>query len=230
MKARTLLAAICLSLLILAVLAGPAQGWSIGSPENGYLGTHGWILDQAYVMAGSPPWLDLQAAKSTLDDPDTVYKDFYFHYYDRWGIPFGDAPTMVAYRFTLTKTLLKNGDNLGASRQLGLLAHYFQDITQPLHTDLTLAQAPVHSAYETAVNGLLDGITITGDGFAPVTAPRAHAVSAAAFAHTYYNQVIYLYSKYGIGNAQLQGITNVCLQRAVNDLADYIATLEGAAS
>ena len=84
--------------------------------------------------------VDLTAALPHTDDPDTVYHDFYYHVYDVWGSHYGNAPKKIAFYFDATRTALEKRDYATANIDVGILAHYYGDICNPLHTDQVAAE------------------------------------------------------------------------------------------
>lgn len=210
-----------------------AFGWGNGdSHGNGY-GTHDWILDEANRVAGleskGGSWVDLKVALPVTDDPDTVSKDFVYHVYDVWGVKYGKAPEKISKLYGDAVYYKKKGDVKRASISIGLLAHYYGDINNPLHTDQCKLEEKVHSKYENAVNtrtnskGENEG-WIIADGYVRVTNITTETVGAATLAHGDYVALVNGYAKHGYDKT-VEAITKRSLNRAVNDLADIIVSV-----
>ena len=234
MRRRSTLVALALTLVLLLNLAqvAPALAWSNGPDWGAGFGTHDWVLTEARRLAGNPSWLNSSAARAVTDDPDMVYRDFYYHQYDVWGKPYGNAPARIAAYYTRAVRAYRARDYVAASRYVGLLSHYYSDICEPFHTDQTSAERSVHGDYEEAVDELTDSVGayrswISYDGFQRVGSVAADAKRAAAFSHRYYSTLLGNYDRYGM-NSSVRAITRVCLNRAANDLADVIRSIPGA--
>ena len=155
-----------LVLLVLAwslFLTPAAHGWQNGNSTHrfGSQTTQQWILTQAHRLAadGGGDWLDLSVALEAVDDPDTRYRDFRYHRYQRWGgRKSGAAPARVAARYQACLDALARGDAAAASKEFGLLAHYYTDACDPLHTAQGRAEArrDLHKRYEQRVMLLLN--------------------------------------------------------------------------
>lgn len=231
MKVRLVITA-AIVLVVLLLSAAPAVAWGNGEFYRGY-GAHDWVLDQAnrlIVGEQGSSWLMLSEARPMTDDPDYIYRDFVHHHYDIWGDIYGDAPTWVADLYATAAEQLSRGDAAGASRTVGLLAHYFADINQPMHTDASTKETDLrHSLYEMAVDSRTRSATtnqswVIFDGLTVVADPAATTADAAVFAHQSYATLVNTYARYGF-NTTVLNITKAQLNRGANDLADMIATL-----
>lgn len=224
---------VSLSALCLLVLPTAAHAWANG--PNGYntFGTHDWILKEANRLAGASGagWVNLKVALPHTDDPDSLFHDFYYHVYERWnGHDYGGAPTKVALWYRRALAALKAGHARAASRDVGIMAHYYGDICCPLHTDQTNAEERMHSAYETDVDEITDvpgehRAWLHYDGYQVRSSVYALTVSAAAASHTRYRALVRGYNAHGMSAAVLS-ITARRLNRAVNGLADLIVMPE----
>jgi hypothetical protein len=171
-------------------------------------------------------WLRLDLALPRTDDPDTRLHDFYHHVYDVWGDPYGNAPDRVAQLFARTVKLLRNGSRRAASATFGLLAHYYADICNPLHTDQTGLEDRIHSSYEDAVEVRTDTrgehrSWVQPDGVKTRSSAAVAARSAAIRSHLFYGRLAHQYATHGFNNP-VRSITRRCLSRAANDLADLL--------
>ncbi len=140
------------------LLPSAAFAWSNGpSGANGF-GTHDWVLKEADRLAAkkSAGWVRLSVALPKTDDPDTVFHDTYYHVYDVWGSKYGNAPKKVAEYYAKALRARKAGNWTAASRYVGIMAHYYADICNPMHTDQSDAEEAIHSAYESAAQEYTD--------------------------------------------------------------------------
>ncbi len=238
MKVRSLIGILVVTVAIGVLGASPAFGWGNGDFGGGGYGTHDWVLEQANRLAGlgaiGGGWVDLAAALPMTDDPDYVLRDWNHHTYDIWGTREGDAPDHIASLFATAVAQLQAGDKTGASRTVGLLAHYYADINQPMHTDSSTAESDfVHLRYELNIDGYNKTPTqnqswVVFDGIPNTLDPRAASVAAATTAHGSYSRLVTTYARYGY-NSTVAGITKAQLNRAANGLADIIVYIQRAA-
>ena len=221
-----------LTVLLLVFGAAPAFGWANGdNAGNGY-GTHDWVITEAKRLAGAngSGWLDLGVALLASDDPDTVLHDTYHHVYDVWGDWYGDAPDHIAWVYASIASARDVGNYTEASRLFGLLAHYYADICNPLHTDSDPLESSMHSSYEDWVERRTDAVGenrswIVPDGLGEVTDIHHGAVDAATRAHLDYWALLEAWVASDL--ATRETITVRALDRAANDLADILEALEG---
>lgn len=219
-------------LLVSAMLfstAPAALGWSNGPNHGAGFGTHDWVMTEARRLAGNPAWLKSSSALAATDDPDMVYRDFYYHVYDVWGSPYGNSPKRVTDIYILAVKAYRARNYAAASRYVGLISHYYSDTCNPLHTDQIAAEDRIHSGYEGKVQTETDSwgenrAWIRYDGYQHVTNVTTKTKYAATFAHRYYSSLVSHYSKYGYDSTSAY-ITRTTLNRAVNDLADIIRSI-----
>ena len=221
--------------LAVALVAMPsaAHAWSNGHDHGNGFGTHDWVLYQANGIAktAGAGWLDWGVAQPVTDDPDTVLHDSYHHVYDVTGDPYGDAPDRVTMLYGQVVSELRDGDRAAASRDFGLLSHYYSDICNPLHTDQTPREESVHSSYETAVQGYTDapgehGAWIVGRRRVRVADAAGYTRATAAGSHAYYTELVKDYAADGTRSARVMAITQTSLDRAVNGLADLLVSAQ----
>ena len=145
------------------VVVLPAYAWQNGNAARGLgrVTAQQWILDRADSLAGraGAGWLDESAASASISWPDTRFRDFRFHYYDRSGKrQGGTAPRRIAAVYEKVVDALVANDMAKASSAFGVLAHYYTDICEPFHTD----NAPIewrnglHDRYEQRVMRLIN--------------------------------------------------------------------------
>lgn len=224
-------------LLIAAMLlpATPAFAWSNGDNSGNGYGTHDWVLYEAVRAAYDRgyAWVDLSQAQPVCDDPDTVLKDTYYHVCDTWGDTYGDSPSKVEELYTQAVAYRASGDFTNASKTLGLLAHYYADTCNPLHTDQCTAEDGIHSSYETKVQTFTDGFRentswLSSPGWAYVADSSAYTYSAASYGHGMYSELVYQYDKYGY-SPSVSSITVKSVDYAVDGLTNLISSVEAAA-
>lgn len=222
---------LALACFLSLTVTGAASGWSNGPSGANSFGTHDWVLQEANRLAASKNcgWVKLRYALPKTDDPDTVLRDFYYHIYDIWGSKYGDAPKKIAAYYAKALKYRKQGNYRKASEMVGIMAHYYADICNPLHTDQCDAEEAIHSDYELAAQEYTDSPGensnwVRFDGYRRVRNVRAHAVSAAKVAHYSYRALVSAYATEGMNDAALR-ITRQSLNRAANGLADLIINL-----
>ena len=242
--ARRLMVLMFSMFVVLCVAAPSALAWSNGADldgdglgDNGY-GTHDWLLDNAITLAGQGgSWVDQQTAFFATDDPDTTRTDSAFHLFRDQGIGRG-APYEVAALYSAAVDAYKAGDITTASKDLGLLAHYYGDILQPFHTAYAgLPYDKLHGDYELAVDKLTryhgeHSDWIQNDGYKQVTDIRAETVLAAYFSRAYYPSLfsaLRTSSVVKVNNPTVLAVTKRVLNRASNDLADIVRSIPEAA-
>ena len=228
--------ACAISIGVAASGASPAFAWANGIDGPNAYGTHDWILDHALeALGGRADWVCRRAALGATDDPDT--KDgidhasgTWWHVWDEWGETWGGAPEAVRVWFGRAQRRLAAGRKCSASRALGIMSHFVADVAQPMHTDGSLdAEDRVHSAYESAVDSRSEATDdVYGFGFdfdgIDDARPRGRTLRVARQAHRFYEVLVQTYDEHGY-NRRVARITQRQLERAVNALADLIASL-----
>jgi len=219
-----------LALVILLASVTPAFAW--GNSGDSF-GSHDWILYHALKLSASRgvSWAETSTALRATDDPDTTLMDFYYHSYDVWGTTkkYGDAPTVITDRYSDVVRLLKAGDRAGASKYLGRMAHYFGDLNEPLHTEESKGESKlVHKSYETKVLRTMTSSNsntswIHDDGDTYVKDPYKTSIAAATHAHGFYYTLMRGFLAGGYSSS-VKRVTGLNVDRAVNDLADFIAS------
>lgn len=218
------------TVVVLALLALPAaaQAWCNGPNSANGFGTHDWILQEAERLAAAKGagWVNLKVALPHTDDPDTVFHDFYYHVYDVWGSPYGDAPKKVAAYYAKALAARRAGKVGAASKYVGIMAHYFGDICNPLHTDERPAEERMHSGYEADAQQYTDRVGehrgwVKYDGYQARTNVAGFARNVAGASHAHYSVLVKDYNKSGMSSAVV-AITAKRLNAAANGLADLI--------
>jgi hypothetical protein len=220
----------CLPMALVFSFAGPARGWSNGTEGCNSYGTHDWILDQALQSVGEDAdWVRTRAALRATDDPDCVdgidhASGTWWHVYDRWGDEWGGADEAARVWFQRVKKRLEAGNERGASKALGYLAHIVGDVAQPMHTDSSEREDAVHSSYESAVDRrIFDEYNFSYNGEDQARpGPRTRSVAGAA--HAYYWELVRAYDNRGY-NTKVHRITKCQLNRAANALADLLSSV-----
>lgn len=231
---RTRIATVAV-ILVLALLALPAtaQAWCNGPHGANGFGTHDWILQEAERLAAhkGAGWVDLKVALPHTDDPDTVFHDFYYHVYDVWGAShYGDAPYKVALYYRKALDARRAGKTAAASKYVGIMAHYFGDICNPLHTDQCAAEDKMHSDYEWDAQKYTDSVGehrawVKFDGYKARKSVAGFTKAVAATSHKYYTRLVKGYTASGMSSAVLS-ITARRLNAAANGLADLIIGID----
>ncbi|MDR3687714.1 MAG: hypothetical protein P4L93_12250 [Coriobacteriia bacterium] len=228
-------------LVMLFVVAGlclatpsAALAWGSGGGRAAGPGTHQWILAKANAFARQQGtvWVDMSVAASATLEPDSDPANSTDHDYDRWGMPFGTANLRVATLYNQAVAQYRSGDRSAASRSVGLLAHYYADICDPLHTDDSAAEHAMSGRFESSVDWLLagpvDASWATYDGYQRVTDPAAATVSAATNAHASYSALVSAYTAEGF-DSRVSAIAKAGVNRAANGVADMIMSIQQAA-
>ena len=205
----------------------PALAWSNGDDGCNSFGTHDVILAAALAFSDET-WVMRRVAMRATDDPDCVdgidhASGTWWHVYDRWGDTYGGADEAARVWFHRMQDRLEAGNERGASRALGILAHIVGDVAQPMHTDSRPREDRIHSSYEDAVDR-----RVLDYGFQSKTrevakpAPRVRRL--ARNAHESYFKLIRAYDEHGY-NAEVDRITDRQLNRAANAVADLLMSL-----
>lgn len=230
--------AIALVLIVLLVGAMPASAlaWCNGPAKNGRVGngygTHDWILDRAIKQAGAGgSWVARSTALLATDDPDSSKTLAAYHWYREVGGCRG-APHMVGELYHKAVIAYRAGDRASASRYLGVLSHYYADITQPFHTTAAAAAyGTLHRQYEYAVDDFQNTPTksyfwVTPRAVVPVTDIRSKTVDAALYARSLFPSLLASYRvSHSVTSGTPKRVTRLVMSRAVNDLADIIASI-----
>lgn len=234
MRSRILLVVLALLVTLAAVIAAPgrAEAWSNGNEGPDSFGTHDWVLQEANRLAKQKKagWLKLSVALVHTDDPDSEFNDFYYHVYDVWGDPYGDAPAKVMNAYSKALAARKAGKIATASKWAGIMAHYYADICNPMHTDQTDAEDDIHSAYELDAQTLSDEPGENAgwakfDGYTATKDVVKYTKTTAAKSHTRYDALVTNYASGGM-NDTVVVITQKSLGLAANGLADLLISIK----
>lgn len=224
---RVLVAAISCCILA-AATPHSALAWSNGTDGCNSFGTHDVILAAALAFSDET-WVVRRAAMRATDDPDCVdgidhASGSWWHVYDRWGDEWGGADEAARVWFGRMQTRLDAGNERGASRALGILAHIVGDVAQPMHTDSRDREDRIHPSYEDAVDRrVLDYGFVSNEREAAEPGPRVRRL--ARNAHESYFTLIRAYDAHGY-NDTAHRITKSQLNRAANALADLLSSLD----
>lgn len=232
--ARRLTILIVSLLLALGANASAALGWSNGPAADGKAGygygTHDWILEHAIEIAGSDAeWVDADTAMWHTNDPDYFRTNSDWHLFRNTGKSRG-GPQAVADHYYAAVVALQEDDPDTASRELGLLSHYYADMLVPFHTTYDAISHPaLHTEYELAVDEhhrrFSEASYWVDEAEArPVTDVRERAISAAKFSRGKYSTLLYSFARNSDvrENRTVDNITGELMSRAINDLADII--------
>jgi hypothetical protein len=176
-------------------------------------------------------------ALRATDDPDSIdgidhASGTWWHVWDEWGETYGGGPEAVRVWFRRTQHRLQRGDDCGASRALGIMAHLEGDMAQPMHTDGSSAlEDSVHSDFEHAVDerctaeSCIYQLHFNGRD---IVQPYADALATARAAHPFYLPLIHAYAAHGYDDA-VDRITRRQLDWAANAVADLLWSLSSPA-
>ncbi len=206
-----------------------ALGWSNGTRGCNSYGTHDWILKKAIKAAGrKASRARVRVALRATDDPDCKEgidhaSGYRWHIYDRWGSKWGGADEATAVWFRRTKWRLQAGRERTASRALGIMSHFIADVANPMHTDQSDKEEPIHYPYESDVGERIPDYSFRYDG-RDVAKPGPRTRRVARRAHRSYWDLVNAYDAHGY-NRKVHRITKRQLKRGANALADLITSL-----
>lgn len=240
-RMRRILLALFVAGLMLAASPSGASAWQNGETRDAF-GTHDWILHHAMELAGEDAsWIDRGEALLASDDPDNWRDDYPVtsleyrleqprHLYIPDTTKQG-APQAVTDYYALMVRALADGDTVTASRQLGVISHYYSDLLVPFHASSygsgSLQDGVDHRSYESAIGRVTRAPDAHPEWISPLprrpmTDVRARAIEAATLSGS---KALGLIGKYGTfeyydpaADTQSQQLLN----RAANDLADLI--------
>jgi hypothetical protein len=235
------LAAIALTaVLTFAGSIAPVAGWSNGGDGGNGYGTHDWILDQALRLLDERGighgWVDRTIALRATDDPDSVEvaadpSRKIEHTYTATGRRGGAIHRITEHYAKLLRAHDANDDD-EASYQLGMLAHFWGDLSMPYHTDQAAQEHDdEHHTYEPLVNALTNdpdespdwSVANTNWDVSNMPNVRTAAVALAAFSRARYDTVHdNLDANDTSLNNTVKNVTEQLLIRASGDLADLI--------
>jgi len=232
---RFALASMLVASLMLAMPAS-ALAWGNGPPVNGRpgngYGSHDWMLEQAIRNAGADgTWVVKRKALLASDNPDYTNVPAKFAAYWETGSCRG-APQMVSDMYHKVLVAYRAGDMATASTLLGEMSHFFTDTIQPFHTTgASRGTRPLHKQYELLVSRLqyapdrrLSWITLRPT--MPMTDVRAKTIAAAEYSRQFYPSLFRAFSRSRtVKTGTTNRITRLVQTRAVNDLADIIASI-----
>ena len=214
------------------LLPAAALAWCNGPNGPNGFGTHDWVLKEANRLAAKKgaDWVRLRVALPHTDDPDTVFHDFYYHVYDVWGSHYGNAPKKVAAYYAKALAARKAGNWRAASKWVGIMAHYYADICNPMHTDQCAAEEAIHSSYESAAQDYTDApgehrSWVRFNGYNATTKVTRYVKTTAAASHKQYSTLVKGYVAGGM-TAAVVSITAKSMNRAANGLADLIISIQ----
>ena len=239
-RAHALAAVALMALLALAGTVAPVAAWSNRGDDYG---THDWILDQALRLLDARGighgWVNRQIALKATDDPDTVEVAAdparkIEHTYTAEGRR-GGAIHRITEHYARIVRLYDANKFDRASYHLGLLAHFYGDLSMPYHTERAAQEEDdEHHAYELLVNDLTRGPTdmpawsVANTDWVVSTMPnvRTAAIELAAFSRARYWTVHDNLEPVDTSlNEAVQTATGQVLIRASGDLANLIRSV-----
>jgi hypothetical protein len=240
LPAHRLAAIALMALLAFAGSIAPVGAWS--NRGDGY-GTHDWILDQALRLLDDRNighgWVNRTIALEATDDPDTVEvaadpSRKIEHTYTATGRRGGAIHRITEHYAKLLRAYDAN-DNAEASYQLGMLAHFWGDLSMPFHTDQDAqTNDNEHEALELLVNDLTRAptdkpgwsVANTNWNVSNMANVRTGAVAMAAYSRARYHDLDAAFEANDttLSNAA-DNIVQDVLIRASGDLADLIQSV-----
>jgi hypothetical protein len=239
-RAQRLAAATLTALLAFAGAIAPVTAWS--NRGDGY-GTHDWILDQAFRLLDARginmSWVDRDIARKASDDPDTIEvaadpSRKIEHTYTATGRR-GGAIHRITEHYADILHAYDAHDYDEASYQLGMLSHFYADLSMPYHTNQGAQTADAeHEAYELLVNNLMraptdkPGWSVANTNWNVSNMPnvRTAAVAMAAYSRARY-QIVHdnFEPKDTSLSRPVENVTKDVMIRVSGDLADLVQSV-----
>lgn len=248
-RLRTLVATLLATVLLGSLSVAPVAAWANGPDGNGY-GTHDWLVDQALkvVDGRADDWFDRTTALLATDDPDYLQGDidpWYVieHVYRESG-KYGGAIHQITEHYANAVHYYEAGVAArdagdattatskfkSASKQIGLLAHFWGDILQPFHSNYSgVGRDSAHSAYEHAVDDVTDTPNESSSWSsssrtpATLTNVRTAALAAAAYSRARFDTLwAALKDNPSSLDSTVRDVTGQVLRHGANDLAAVI--------
>jgi hypothetical protein len=237
--------AVCSAGLVVSLLhAPPAHAWGNGGDRpgphktvrNGY-GTHDWVVDQAYRIAGGKArvgsWFDLATARQWSGYPD-VYRTKGQHVFMESGHGRGAAEQASRY-YVRTVRAYRAHKYQAASRAFGIMAHFVADVSMPYHSKRDpRSNRKEAERYEVYTSGLTRTRASHHDLCPQPTAlPRVTDVrqvisDIASRSRTYYPRLSSILRS--SGPAKATGITRAVLPLSCNNLAALLLSIPKASA
>ncbi len=240
--------ALCAAGLVAAVLPAPdAQAWGNGGDRkgpggtvrNGY-GTHDWIVDQAYRIAGGKAgvggWFDPAVARRWSGYPD-VYRSAATkgdHVFKESGGGRGAAQKSAEY-YVRTVRAYQSGDYRDASKWFGIMAHYVGDVSMPYHAkadsrdnSATARRYEVHTSGLTSRAGAAHDLCPKPASLPRVTDARQVISDIARRSRPYAGKLRGILTSRGPGAAR--AITRKVLPLSCNSLASLLRSIPRASA
>jgi hypothetical protein len=136
----------------------------------------------------------------------------------------GAADEAAQVWFRRTKRHFNAGRERAASRALGIMSHFVADVANPMHTDQSDKEEPIHGPYESDVDERIANYPFRYNG-RDAAKPAARTRRVARAAHKFYRELVRAYDRHGY-NRRVHRITKRQLKRAANALADLLISLE----
>ena len=239
-RPHALAAVVLIALVACAGSVGPVSAWSNRGDDYG---THDWILDQALRLLDARgighAWVNRTIALEATDDPDTVEVAAdparkIEHTYTAEGRRGGAIHRITEHYAKIVR--LYNAERYDrASYHLGLLAHFWGDLSMPYHTERAAQEEDdEHHAYELLVNDLtrkpadMPTWSVANTSWAVSTMPnvRTAAIALAAYSRAQYWTVHDNLEPSDTSlNVAVQTVTAQMLIRASGDLANLIRSV-----
>ncbi|MBF0407907.1 MAG: hypothetical protein HQM10_11165 [Candidatus Riflebacteria bacterium] len=165
----------------------------------------------------------------SCNEPDRVLKDFRNHIFHIHGSDMGNGPIYVA---TLSSQIVDDIRSRKPINQiiqkLGWLAHYVEDLGQPLHTGIAtwegIEEKSFHSSFEKDIDKHVLSFGVNYDGASAVKRVSARLVYEALWGNQYYDLIQAAYTN-GKGYEEVKKSVFNCYSRAVNNVVDIWYTI-----
>ncbi|MBF0544734.1 MAG: hypothetical protein HQM08_09890 [Candidatus Riflebacteria bacterium] len=184
------------------------------------------FLCQAYGDQASKAY---ELLIESCNEPDRILKDFRNHIFHIHGSSMGNGPVHVE---ELAKEIV---DDIKAKKpinqiiqKLGWVAHYIEDLANPLHTGISteegIEEKSYHSTFEKDVDQQVLTLGVNFDGANPVQRISARMVYEALWANQYYDKIQEAFSG-GKRYEDTKQVVALCYSRGVNNLVDIWYTI-----
>ena len=138
------------------------ESQSVSGPGWG-LSQHDFVLEQALAVAinsgADISWVDLPTAQRATADPDysgTLARSNYLYGGEYHSYSWGSAPRDCEAIYTRMVADIAAGRTISASQKLGWLAHYYSDLSSPLHVASSRQMSVIPSGERSVFHYLLE--------------------------------------------------------------------------
>ena len=162
-------------------------------------------------------------------EPDLVFKDFQNHVFHVQGFKMGNGPFKVEELVKeIVSDIEKKAPRAKIIQKLGWLAHYVEDLAQPLHTGVAtwegIEEKSYHAALEKNATEHVYEFGVYFDGAFAIDRVSARMVYEALWANQYYATLEAAYTN-GKRWIEAKPVLVKCYSRAVNNVVDIWYTV-----